>query len=146
MPVGKKISKEEFNKLPEKRKKVILRNRRNSLQTRKRRQEQIVRWQKHNDILLAEIELKKQQIPVFCNLRNKDIPVYLDEIFHPVIFPLIELRSLENVSDKMLRNRIHAHNNLAKLKNKVHEVEVTNNLLLERNQKLSSILDGLVRG
>ena len=79
---------------------------------------------------------------------NKDVPDYLDETFHTFVFPLplIEIRSLENVSDKKMRNRTHAHNNLAKLKNKLNELQITNVLLLDRDKKLRLILDGLIRG
>ena len=146
MPVGHRMPRDEFDLLPEKKKRLILRNRKNALKTRKRRQCRIVQRERDNALLHAGIELKEQQIRVFCHLLNKEIPEYLDDTFHTFVFPLIELRSLENVSDKKMRNRICSHNSLAKLKNKVYEVEITNDLLLDRNQKLSLILDGLVRG
>jgi len=146
MHAGKRISKEEFDLLPEKRKVVILRNRKNALATRKNRKIKISKLQRQNLIIEAGIELMERQIRVLCHLLNKEIPDYLNEIFHTFVFPLIELRSLENVSDRKMRNGIYSHNSLAKLKNKVYEVEITNILLLDRNQKLSLILDGLVRG
>lgn len=144
MPAGKKISKEEFDILPEKSKVVILRNRNNALSTRKNRKNAIIKLQRKNLIIEAGIELMERQIQVFCHLFNKDVPDYLDETFHTFVFPLIEIRSLENVSDKKMRNRTHAHNNLAKLKNKLNELQMVHILLIERNDKLRSILKEFV--
>ena len=71
MPAGKKISKEEFDLLPKKRKVVILRNRNNALSTRKNRNIEIIKLQRKNLIIEAGIELMERQIPVFCHLFNK---------------------------------------------------------------------------
>lgn len=148
MPAGKKMSKEEFDRLSEKRKVVIIRNRKNALSTRKKRNIEIIKLKRENLTIKAEIKLMERQIPVFCYLSKKDVPDYLDETFHTFVFPLplIEIRSLENVSDKKMRNRTHAHNNLAKLKNTLNELQITNVLLLDRLQNLRLILDGLIPG
>ena len=146
MPAGKKMSKEEFDRLPEKRKVVILRNRNNALSTRKKRNIEIIKLQRKNLIIEAKIKLMERQIPVFCYLSIKDVPDYLDETFHTFVFPhpLIEIRSLENVSDKKMRNRTHAHNNLAKLKNTLNELQMAHILLIDRYDKLRSNLKEFV--
>jgi len=140
------MSRKKYKELPDERKEVIPRNRKTAIETRRRRHYRIEQGERDNAILHIGITLKIQQIEVLCGLFNKEIPEYLNEIFHTFVFPLIELRSLENISDRKIRNRIHAHNSLAKLKNKVYEVEITNLLLLDRDQKLQLILDELIRG
>lgn len=146
MPAGKKMSKEEFDRLSEKRKVVIIRNRKNALSTRKKRNIEIIKLQRKNLIIEAKIKLMERQIPVFCYLSIKDVPDYLDETFHTFVFPhpLIEIRSLENVSDKKMRNRTHAHNNLAKLKNTLNELQMAHILLIDRYDKLRSNLKEFV--
>lgn len=144
MTAGRKISKKQFDLLPEKMKIIILRNRKHALSTRKKRKNEIIKLQRENSIIESGNELMERQIRVFCHLFNKDVPYYLYESFHTFVFPLIEMRSLENVSDRKLRKRIHSHNALATLKNRLNELQIAHILLLERNEKFRSILKEFV--
>jgi hypothetical protein len=68
MSRGRRMSEEAFNSLPEKDKIRVLRNRRNALQTRARRQARIKELSKENALLEASVELKQKQVAVLLSL------------------------------------------------------------------------------
>lgn len=68
MSRGKRMSEEAFDSLPEKEKIRVLRNRRNALQTRARRQARITELAKENALLEASAALKEKQIAVLLSL------------------------------------------------------------------------------
>lgn len=68
MSRGRRMSEEAFNSLPEKEKIRVLRNRRNALQTRARRQERIKTLTTENALLEASANLKEKQIAVLLSL------------------------------------------------------------------------------
>jgi hypothetical protein len=68
MSRGKRMSEEAFDSLPEKEKIRVLRNRRNALQTRARRQSRIAELAKENALLEASAALKEKQIAVLLSL------------------------------------------------------------------------------
>eukprot|EP01043_Picozoa_sp_COSAG02_P055252 COSAG02_NODE_6379_length_3611_cov_2.560649_1_plen_150_part_00 len=68
MSRGRRMSEEAFNRLPEKEKIRVLRNRRNALQTRARRQARIKNLTKENTLLEASVTLKEKQIAVLLSL------------------------------------------------------------------------------
>ena len=68
MSRGRRMSEEAFNSLPEKEKIRVLRNRRNALQTRARRQARIKNLTKENTLLEASVTLKEKQIAVLLSL------------------------------------------------------------------------------
>jgi len=68
MSRGRRMSEEAFNSLPEKEKIRVLRNRRNALQTRARRQSRIKNLTKENALLEASVTLKEKQVAVLLSL------------------------------------------------------------------------------
>lgn len=68
MSRGRRMSEEAFNRLPEKEKIRVLRNRRNALQTRARRQARIKNLTKENTLLEASVTLKEKQVAVLLSL------------------------------------------------------------------------------
>lgn len=68
MSRGRRMSEEAFNSLSEKDKIRVLRNRRNALQTRARRQARIKELSKENALLEASVELKQKQVAVLLSL------------------------------------------------------------------------------
>lgn len=68
MSRGKRMSEEAFNSLPEKEKIRVLRNRRNALKTRARRQARIKILTAENALLEASVGLKEKQIAVLLSL------------------------------------------------------------------------------
>ena len=75
MSRGRRMSEETFNSLPEKEKIRVLRNRRNALQTRARRQRRIKTLTKENALLEASVALKQKQIAVLLSLLGGDVNV-----------------------------------------------------------------------
>ena len=72
---GRRMTEEAFAALSEKDQARVLRNRRNALQTRARRQSRIATLKRNNALLQASITLKEQQVGVFTYLveeRTKD--------------------------------------------------------------------------
>lgn len=68
MSRGRRMSEEAFNRLAEKEKIRVLRNRRNALQTRARRQARIKNLTKENALLEASVTLKEKQVAVLLSL------------------------------------------------------------------------------
>ena len=68
MSRGKRMSEEAFAALPEKEQLRVLRNRRNALQTRSRRQARIATLTTENSLLEASVKLKERQIAVLLQL------------------------------------------------------------------------------
>ena len=75
MSRGRRMSEETFNSLPEKEKIRVLRNRRNALQTRARRQRRIKTLTKENALLEASVALKQKQIAVLLSLLGGNVNV-----------------------------------------------------------------------
>lgn len=75
MSRGRRMSEETFNSLPEKEKIRVLRNRRNALQTRARRQGRIKTLTKENALLEASVALKRKQIAVLLSLLDGEVDI-----------------------------------------------------------------------
>ena len=77
MSRGKRMSEDVFNSLPEKEKIRVLRNRRNALKTRAKRQARITELTKDNALLEASVALKEKQIAVLLSLLGH-VPVKVE--------------------------------------------------------------------
>ena len=75
MTRGRRMTDEAFAALSEKDKVRVLRNRRNALQTRARRQSRIATLKRDNALLEASIALKEQQVAVLMELLGEDTAV-----------------------------------------------------------------------
>jgi len=71
---GRRMSKEKFNSLSPKEQARVLRNRRNALKTRARRQARIKKLTDENALLYASINLTQRQIEVLSSLLKDDEP------------------------------------------------------------------------
>ena len=70
MSRGKRMTDSAFQKLSEKDQTRVLRNRRNALKTRHRRQERLKELDRENSLLEASIKLKQQQVELLLMLRG----------------------------------------------------------------------------
>lgn len=95
MSRGRRMNESDFKKLSGRDQVRVLRNRRNALKTRHRRQERLKELDRENSMLEASIKLKKQQVELLLLLQGGKL-TNADDAVAPMTFKVQESRHADS--------------------------------------------------